>query len=87
MNYWVRLDEKNLARFVRRAWYSCARVEEKIFPRANVRQIFRDDPKSDLAAIGHGLELPAFFPRFLLVPWDGGSAMIVWIADQGCLLL
>ena len=45
MNYWVRLDEKNLAQFVRRAWYSCARIEEKIFPRANVRQIFRDDPK------------------------------------------
>lgn len=45
------------------------------------------DPKWDLAAIGHGLELPAFFPRFLLVPWDGGSAMIVWIADESGLLL
>jgi len=26
--------------------------------------------KSDLASVGHGLELPAFFPWFLLVPWD-----------------
>ena len=26
--------------------------------------------KPDLAAVGHGLELPAFFPWFLLVPWD-----------------
>ena len=43
--------------------------------------------KSDLAAIGHGLELPAFFPRFLLVPWDHGSAMIVRIGDEGGFLL
>src|SRR5438477_13184580 len=26
--------------------------------------------KSDLASVGHGLELPAFFPWFLLVPWN-----------------
>ena len=26
--------------------------------------------KSDLASVGHGLELPAFFPWFLFVPWD-----------------
>ena len=43
--------------------------------------------KLDLAAIGHGLELPAFFPWFLLVPRDGGSTMIVRITDQGGLLL
>jgi hypothetical protein len=43
--------------------------------------------KSDLAAVRHGLELPAFFPWFLLVPRDGGSAMIVRIADEGGLLL
>lgn len=49
--------------------------------------ILEPDRNSDLAAIGHGLELLAFFPRFLLVPWDGGSAMIVWIADQGGLFL
>jgi len=31
---------------------------------------FEADPKSDLASVGHGLELPAFFPWFLFVPWD-----------------
>ena len=44
-------------------------------------------PAVHLAAVGHGLELPAFFPWFLLVPRDGGSATIVWIADEGGLLL
>ena len=44
-------------------------------------------PAVHLAAVGHGLELPAFFPWFLLVPWHGGPAMIVGIADQGRLLL
>jgi len=60
-----------------------ARIQSKIQIR-NFRPLPRE---SDLAAIGHGLELPAFFPRFLLVPRDGGSTMIVWIADQGGLLL
>jgi len=60
-----------------------ARIQSKIQSR-NFRPLTR---QSDLAAIGHGLELPAFFPRFLLVPRDGGSTMIVWIADQGGLLL
>jgi hypothetical protein len=60
----------------------------KIFPRAQrLTDLFSLIRKSDLAAIGHGLELPAFFPRFLFVPRDGGSAMIVWIADQGGLFL
>ncbi len=44
-------------------------------------------PPVHLAAVGHGLELPAFFPWFLLVPRHGGSATIVWIADEGCFLL
>ena len=35
-----------------------------------------------LAAVGHGLELPAFFRCFLLVPRHGGSATIVWIAER-----
>jgi hypothetical protein len=43
--------------------------------------------KPHLAAIGHRLELPAFFPWFLLIPGNGGSAMIVWIADESGLLL
>src|SRR5262245_7617358 len=43
--------------------------------------------KSDLASVGHALELAAFFPWFLLVPRDLGSAMIVRIADEGGLLL
>jgi hypothetical protein len=51
------------------------------------RQILDLIRKSDLAAIGHGLELIASFPWFLFVPRDRGSAMIVWIADQGCFLL
>lgn len=51
--------------------------------RRNLNQI----RKSDLAAVGHGLELLAILPRLRLVPWHLGSAMIVWIADQGCFLL
>src|SRR5204862_627885 len=43
--------------------------------------------KSDLASVGHGLELPAFFPWFLFVPWDWRSAMIVGLADEGCFVL
>src|SRR6516162_10684262 len=43
--------------------------------------------KSDLAAVGHGLDCLAAFPRLWLVPRHLGSAMIVWIADEGCLLL
>ena len=42
---------------------------------------------SGLAAVGHGLELLAVFPRLRLIPRHLGSAMIVWIADEGCLLL
>ena len=45
------------------------------------------DPKMDLAAIGHGLELPTLFPWFLLVPRDGGPTMIVGVADEGGFLL
>jgi hypothetical protein len=62
-----------------------ARIQSKL--RISKPQFLNLIRKSDLAAVGHGLELPAFFPRFLLVPRDGGSAMIVWIADEGCLLL
>jgi len=63
-----------------------ARIQYKI-AHFKMPQFLSLTRKSDLAAIGHRLELPAFFPRFLLVPWDGGSAMIVWIADQGGLVL
>jgi len=62
-----------------------ARIQSKL--RISKPQFLNLIRKSDLAAVGHGLELPTFFPRFLLVPRDGGSAMIVWIADEGCLLL
>jgi len=48
---------------------------------------FETDPKSDLAAVGHGLDLLAAFPWFRLVPRHLRSAMIVWIADEGCWLL
>src|SRR5262245_61893634 len=58
-------------------------VQNRAFQSRNLNPI----RKSDLAAVGHGLELPAFFPWFLLVPWDGGSATIVRIADEGCFLL
>ena len=43
--------------------------------------------RSDLASVGHSLELPTCLPWFLLVPRDLGSAMIVWIVDKGGLLL
>jgi len=61
-----------------------ARIQSKIAPKPQFLNLIR---KSYLATVGHGLELPAFFPWFLLVPRDGGSAMIVGIADQCCLLL
>src|ERR1044071_4496510 len=43
--------------------------------------------KSDLAAVGHSLELLAVFPRLRLIPRHLGSATIVWIGDEGCLVL
>ena len=64
---------------------TCAEFSPKL--RISKPQSLNLIQKSDLAAVGHGLELPAFFPRFLLVPRHGGSAMIVWIADEGGLLL
>ena len=60
----------------------------KIFPRAQrLTDLFSLIRKSDLAAIGHGLELLAAFPWFRLVPRHLGSAMIVWVVYEGRLLL
>jgi hypothetical protein len=45
------------------------------------------DRRIGSAAIGHGLDRLATFPWFRLVPRHLGSAMIVWVTDEGGLLL
>ena len=97
----MRLDENNLAASLGLRGVSSARITKMFggaqhFPvqtdagaklRISKPQFAEPDRKFDLAAIGHGLELLPFFPRFLFVPWDGGSSMIVWIGHQGGLFL
>ena len=45
------------------------------------------NPALHLAAVGHGLKLPACFPLFLFIPWDLGIMMIVRILNESCFFL